>query len=46
MFIVPRGVEHNPAAPEGASVLLFEPEATRHTGDVVTNRTVSHQEWI
>ncbi len=46
MFIVPRGVEHNPSAPEGAAVLLFEPESTKHTGDVVTNRTVIHQEWI
>ena len=46
MFIVPRGVEHNPVAREGASVLLFEPESTKHTGDVVTERTVTDQAWI
>lgn len=46
MLIVPRGVEHMPYAPEGASVLLFEPAGTGHTGDVVSERTVLDQEWI
>jgi len=46
MFVVPRGVEHSPYAPVGASVLLFEPEATKHTGGVVTDRTVTEQGWI
>lgn len=31
-FVVPRGVEHKPSSPGGA-VLMFEPEATRSTGD-------------
>ncbi len=34
LFVVPRGVEHRPVAPDGAAVLLFEPAATRNTGDV------------
>jgi len=34
LFVVPRGVEHRPVAPGGAAVLLFEPAATRNTGDV------------
>jgi mannose-6-phosphate isomerase-like protein (cupin superfamily) len=46
LFIVPRGVEHNPVASEGASVLLFEPASTKHTGDLVIDRTVTDQEWI
>ena len=46
MFIVPRGVEHNPVASTGASVLLFEPMDTKHTGDVITDRTVTEEEWI
>jgi mannose-6-phosphate isomerase-like protein (cupin superfamily) len=46
MYIVPRGVEHNPVAREGASVLLFEPASTKHTGDLVIDRTVTDQEWI
>ena len=32
--IVPRGVEHRTASDEEAEVLVFEPAATRNTGDV------------
>ncbi len=32
---VPRGVEHRTAADEEAEVILFEPAATRNTGNVV-----------
>ncbi|HYE95740.1 MAG TPA: cupin domain-containing protein [Rubricoccaceae bacterium] len=32
--IVPRGVEHRPVAEEEVELLLFEPAATRNTGDV------------
>ncbi|WP_189929135.1 cupin domain-containing protein [Streptomyces sulfonofaciens] len=32
-FTVPRGVEHRPAAPGGASILLFEPTGTLTVGD-------------
>jgi len=45
-FIVPRGVAHNPVSADGASVLLFEPAATKHTGEVEFERTVHDQEWI
>ncbi|MBK8271162.1 MAG: cupin domain-containing protein [Planctomycetes bacterium] len=38
--IVPRGVEHKPAASEVASVLLFEPAATRNTGNVDHEYTI------
>jgi mannose-6-phosphate isomerase-like protein (cupin superfamily) len=34
-LIVPRGVEHRTVAEEEAEVVLFEPAATRNTGDVV-----------
>jgi len=46
MLIVPRGVEHLPIAPDGASILLIEPAGTGHTGSTVSNRTVVDQEWI
>ena len=46
MYIVERGVEHNPIAKDGASVLLFEPASTKHTGHLVVDRTVTEQEWI
>lgn len=34
-LIVPRGVEHRPVAEAEVSVLLFEPAATRNTGNVL-----------
>lgn len=34
-LIVPRGVEHRIAADEETEVVLFEPAATRNTGNVV-----------
>ena len=33
-FVVPRGVEHRTVAAEETEVLLFEPAATRNTGNV------------
>jgi mannose-6-phosphate isomerase-like protein (cupin superfamily) len=32
--VVPRGIEHITEAPEECWLMLFEPAATRHTGDV------------
>lgn len=46
MYIVPRGVEHNPIANNGASVLLFEPAQTKHTGEHMTERTIVDQQRI
>jgi mannose-6-phosphate isomerase-like protein (cupin superfamily) len=46
MYIVPKGVEHNPIAKDGASVMLFEPASTKHTGELIIDRTVTDQEWI
>lgn len=34
LIVVPRGVEHRTVAEEEAEVLMFEPAATRNTGDV------------
>ncbi|MFI5834143.1 cupin domain-containing protein [Micromonospora sp. NPDC051300] len=33
VFVVPRGVEHRPYAPDGASILMFEPSGTSSVGD-------------
>ncbi|HEX2092277.1 MAG TPA: cupin domain-containing protein [Longimicrobiaceae bacterium] len=46
MLVVPRGVEHRPVAEEEVHVLLFEPVGTRHTGDVVDERTVVEYQRI
>ena len=35
LIVVPHGVEHRTVADEEAHVLLFEPAATRNTGNVV-----------
>lgn len=36
--VVPRGVQHRTCADEEAAVVLFEPAATRNTGNVVDER--------
>lgn len=33
VFVVPRGVQHRPYAPQGASILMFEPSGTSSVGD-------------
>ncbi|HET9747775.1 MAG TPA: hypothetical protein VFS06_00580 [Casimicrobiaceae bacterium] len=37
--MVPKGVRHNPVADEECLVMLIERKSTRHTGDVVTDKT-------
>jgi mannose-6-phosphate isomerase-like protein (cupin superfamily) len=37
--IVPRGVMHNPLAEQECWIALIEPVSTKHTGDLVTERT-------
>jgi mannose-6-phosphate isomerase-like protein (cupin superfamily) len=34
-LIVPRGIEHRTAAEQEAEIILFEPAATRNTGNVM-----------
>jgi mannose-6-phosphate isomerase-like protein (cupin superfamily) len=46
MVIVPRGVEHKPVADEEAWVMLFEPDGTRNTGNLVNERTKTELENI
>ena len=45
-FVVPRGVEHRPAADQEAAVLLFEPATTLNTGNVRDERTRDSLERI
>ncbi len=33
VFVVPRGTEHRPSAPAGASILMIEPSGTSTVGD-------------
>jgi mannose-6-phosphate isomerase-like protein (cupin superfamily) len=45
-IIVPRGVEHRPAAPEEVHLMLIEPHGTLNTGNVLNERTVAELERI
>ena len=45
-LVVPRGVEHRPVAEQEVSVLLFEPAAIQHTGNVESALTVHEQQRI
>jgi mannose-6-phosphate isomerase-like protein (cupin superfamily) len=46
IIIVPRGVEHQPAADDECHVLLVEPRTTLNTGNVIGERTVRDLERI
>lgn len=46
MYIVPRGVRHNPIAEQECHLLLIERKSTLHTGDLVTERTKSVEEQL
>lgn len=45
-IIVPRGVEHCPAADEEVHIVLIEPRTTLNTGNVTNERTVAQLESI
>ncbi len=46
LFVVPKGVRHNPVADQDCHILLFERKSTAHTGDVMTDRTRSIAEQL
>lgn len=46
MFVVPKGVRHNPVAEEECHLMLIERKSTLHTGDVVSEKTRSLAEQL
>jgi len=46
LFVVPKGVRHNPVADDECHILLIERKTTQHTGDVKTERTRSLAEQL
>ena len=46
MYVVPKGVEHKPVAESECHIMLVEPAGTVNTGEVVDERTASHDVWI
>jgi mannose-6-phosphate isomerase-like protein (cupin superfamily) len=41
LFVVPKGVRHNPVADDVCLLMLVERKSTLHTGNVITGRTRS-----
>lgn len=41
VFVVPKGVRHNPVAEQECHIMLIEKKSTLHTGDTVTEKTRS-----
>ncbi|MCE1205504.1 MAG: cupin domain-containing protein [Holophagaceae bacterium] len=46
MFVVPKGVRHNPVAEQECHLLLIERKSTLHTGTEITERTRSLAEQL
>jgi len=46
MYVVSKGVRHNPVADEECHLLLIERKSTRHTGNVTTEKTRSLAEQL
>ncbi|MDB6047048.1 MAG: cupin 2, conserved barrel domain protein [Gammaproteobacteria bacterium] len=46
MYVVPKGVRHNPVAERECHVMLIERKTALHTGDVVTEKTRSLAEQL
>jgi mannose-6-phosphate isomerase-like protein (cupin superfamily) len=43
LYVVPRGVHHQPVSVEGADVVLIEPSATINTGDTPSHLTAERR---
>jgi mannose-6-phosphate isomerase-like protein (cupin superfamily) len=46
MYVVPKGVRHNPVAEDECHIMLIERKTTLHTGSVVTEKTRSLDEQL
>lgn len=46
MYVVPKGVRHNPVAEDECLIMLIERKSTLHTGEVTTEKTRSLDEQL
>ena|SRR5690349_4184555 len=46
LYVVPKGVRHNPVAEQECHLMLIERKSTQHTGDVKTEKTRSLVEQL
>jgi len=46
MYVVPKGVEHRPVAPQECCVMLVEPRGVVNTGDAGGAYTAQNDVWV
>jgi len=46
MFVVPKGVEHKPAAENECRIMLVEPKGTVNTGEASDALTAQNDVWV
>ena len=46
MFVVPRGLEHRPAAQKEGKIMLVEPKGVVNTGDAESELTAENDVWV
>ena len=46
LYVVPKGVRHNPVAEDECLIMLIERKSTLHTGEVTTSKTRSLEEQL
>ena len=46
IYVVPKGVRHNPVAEHECHVMLIERKSTLHTGDMISEKTRSIEEQL
>ena len=46
LYVVPKGVRHNPVAEQECHIMLLEKKQTLHTGDIVMEKTRSMTEQL
>ena len=46
MIVIPKGVEHKPAAREECQIMIVEPKGVMNTGDADDQLTAENDVWI
>jgi mannose-6-phosphate isomerase-like protein (cupin superfamily) len=46
VYVVPKGVRHNPVADNECHIMLIEKKSTLHTGNIMTDQTRSIEEQL
>ena len=46
MFVIPKGVEHKPAAKSECKIMIIEPKGVVNTGDAGSDLTAADDIWV